>query len=77
MDQEKNHQQAINLTIGPLADFICEHVGVEKPLKNYSKDNIRGLIETVVESYHRQRQSIANQVQAQESSSFIEDRISF
>ncbi|WNO10399.1 DUF6511 domain-containing protein [Teredinibacter sp. KSP-S5-2] len=77
VDNENIHTQAIDLTIGPLADYICQQVGVTKSLEEYTKDNIVGLIETVVASYHRQRQSIANQIQAQASSDFIEDRVSF
>jgi|GEM_PF-2300557 len=37
--------------IAPLADYVCD-VGMHKALKDYSKPEIEGLIQVVLETYH-------------------------
>jgi endogenous inhibitor of DNA gyrase (YacG/DUF329 family) len=43
-------QQAINAVLSPLGDYVCT-VGMDKPLSHYSKEQILGLINTVLDSY--------------------------
>lgn len=49
--------KAENLVIGPLADYVCS-VGSDKALEDYSKPEIHGLIDTVLESYHSTLQKL-------------------
>ena len=44
-------QQAADSVLIPLADYVVS-VGIDKGLGSYSKDEIVGLVNTILESYH-------------------------
>jgi hypothetical protein len=50
-------QKAAESVLAPLADYAMA-VGMEKGLGSYSKDEIIGLVDTVLESYHRTLQEL-------------------
>lgn len=45
-------QQAIEFTLGPLGDYVVR-VGMDKGLGHYSRDEILGLVTSVLNSYHQ------------------------
>ena len=51
MNRTDLEQQAAESVLAPLADYVVK-VGMDKGLGNYSKAEIVGLVDTVLESYH-------------------------
>ena len=45
-------QQAIEFTLGPLGDYVVR-VAMDKGLGHYSRDEILGLVTSVLNSYHQ------------------------
>lgn len=56
MNRTDLEQNAAESVLGPLADYVMR-VGMEKGLGNYSKAEIVGLVDTVLESYHTSLQT--------------------
>ncbi|MBX2807832.1 MAG: hypothetical protein KTR20_04295 [Cellvibrionaceae bacterium] len=50
-------QQAAESVLAPLADYVVS-VGLQKGLGDYSKTEIVGLVDTVLESYHNTLQTL-------------------
>lgn len=50
-------QKATEAVLGPLADYVVS-VGMDKGLGDYSKAEITGLVDTVLESYHATLQEL-------------------
>lgn len=50
-------QQAIEATLGPLGDYVAI-MGLERPLSQYSKAEILGLLNVVFDSYHDTLQTL-------------------
>lgn len=51
MNRTDLEQKAAESVLASLADYVMV-VGMEKGLGSYSKDEIIGLVDTVLESYH-------------------------
>lgn len=50
-------QKAAESVLAPLADYVMA-VGMDKGLGDYSKTEIDGLVDTVLESYHQTLQEL-------------------
>lgn len=50
-------QKAAESVLGPLADYVIS-VGMDKGLGVYSKEEITGLVDTILESYHHTLQEL-------------------
>ncbi len=56
MNTTEREQQAVLATLGPLGDYIAR-IGLEKGLSDYSRAEILGLVETIVNAYHQRLQT--------------------
>lgn len=50
-------QKAIVSVLEPLGDYVCS-VGMDKPLSQYTKDQILGLVDTVLDSHQKALQEL-------------------
>lgn len=50
-------QKAVESVLGALADYVVS-VGIEKGVGSYSKAEITGLVDTVLEAYHATLQEL-------------------
>lgn len=51
MNRTDLEQRAAHSVLGPLGDYVVS-VGLEKPLADYTKKEITGLVDTILEAYH-------------------------
>ena len=57
MNRTDLEQKAAESVLAPLADYVMA-VGMSKGLGDYSKTEIVGLVDTVLESYHQTLQEL-------------------
>lgn len=50
-------QKAEAAVIEPLANYVCR-IGMTKPVSDYSRSDIEGLITTVLDNYHSTLQAL-------------------
>ncbi len=57
MNPKQHDAMAKKATITPLGDYVV-NVGMDKPLADYSREEIEGLVATVVEAYQQKLKDI-------------------
>ena len=57
MNRTDLEQKAVESVLGPLGDYVMQ-VGMDKGLGQYSKAEILGLVDTILEAYHRTLQEL-------------------
>jgi hypothetical protein len=57
MNRTDLEQKAAESVLGPLGDYVMQ-VGMDKGLGQYSKAEILGLVDTILEAYHRTLQEL-------------------
>ena len=57
MQRDDLNHKARGMTLAPLADYVTQ-VGMEKGLGAYSKDEIKKLVNTILDSYHNALQKL-------------------
>ena len=57
MNRTDLEQQAFESTLTPLSDYVV-NVGLEKNIAQYTKVEILGLVETILNAYHHNLQTL-------------------
>lgn len=57
MNPKENERRAKEATLNPLGDYVV-NVGISKGLGSYTLDEIQGLVDTVLNAYHKHLEDI-------------------
>lgn len=57
MSPEQHAKLAEQATLPPLGDYVVQ-VGMDKGLGNYTKEEIQGLVKTIIDAYQKKLEDI-------------------